>query len=168
MCVYLPDAPYAIPLEEHYTWNNNRILTYSLLLTKVTELRNNVHQTSGFSYPLRQGVYDQNAIVGDHKRALHFGSTPDSAKSLLNGYGSHRLAVIPARKVWDPVHMCYLHDRCWHSYGASVWFCYDCEGYKLDVVTDPAFWKDLKLGPGYFSKELINSVWHKQKILPGR
>jgi hypothetical protein len=169
MYVYLPEPPYALPLEEHYTWNNTRKLTYSLLLTKVTVLRNHIHQTrNGFTYPVRQSVYDPNAIVGDHKRALHFGSSPDSAKSLLNSYGSHRLVVIPALKVWDPVHQDCLHYRCWHSYGAAVLFCYDCEGYELEVVTNPAFWSDLKLSPGHFSKEFINSVWHKQKKLPGR
>jgi hypothetical protein len=168
MCVKLTDIPYALPLEEHYSWNNRRFLTYSLLLTKVTELRNHVHQTRGFSYHMRHMVYDPNARIGDHQHALHFGSSPESAQSELISYGSHRLAVLPAPKVWDPVHMDRLQYRCWHSYGAAVLFCYDCEGVELDVVRDPVFRDDLKLSPEYFSKGFIQSVWHKQTQLPGR
>jgi hypothetical protein len=169
MCVELPEAPYALPLEEHRTWNNNRMLTYSLLLTKVTVLQNHVHQTGrGFAYPLRHMVYDPDARVGDHDRALHFGSSPESAQSVLSSYSSHRLAVLPAPQVWDPVYQAHLQYRCWHSNGAAVLFCYDCDRYDLNVVTNPAFWDDLKLSPSYFSKAFIHSVWHKQKKLPGR
>jgi hypothetical protein len=169
MCERLPEAPYALPLGEHRTWYGVLKIIYSLLLTKVTVLHNHVHQTrNGFTYPIRHMVYDPYAIVGNHQHALHFGSSPDSAKSRLNEYGSHRLAVLPAPKVWDPVHQDQLHYRCWHSYGALVLFCYDCDRYDLNVVTNPAFWKDLNLSPEYFSKELIHSVWHKQKMLPGR
>jgi hypothetical protein len=168
MCVKLSEQPYALPLEEHYSWNHRRFLTYSLLLTKVTELHNNVHQTRRFSYPIRHMVYDPNAKIGDHKRSLHFGSSPESAETALSSYGSHRLAVLPAPKVWDPVHSDHLQYRCWHSYGAAVLFCYDCEGVAPDIVTNPDFWDDLKLSPEYFTKGFIHSVWHKQKQLPGR
>jgi hypothetical protein len=169
MCEYLADKPYALPLAERYTWFHKRVLTYSLLLTKVTVLRNNIHQSGlGFTYPLGHMVYDPNAIIGDHTRALHFGSSPESAQTQLNEYGSHRLAVLPAPKVWDPVNPLRLHYRCWHSYGAAVLFCYDCGGYELNIVTNPDFRDDLKLSPKYFSKGFIHSVWHKQKQLPGR
>jgi hypothetical protein len=76
--------------------------------------------------------------------------------------------VLPAPKVWDPVHQDQLHYRCWHSYGACVLFCYDCDRYDVDVVTNPDFWDDLRLSPSYFTNEFIHSVWHMQKKLPGR
>jgi hypothetical protein len=146
MCFEDPTQPYAMPLEVHRTWLHTNVLTYSLLLLKVTQLCGDVHRSrmGGFAYPVRQLVTDPNAQVGKHERALHFAASPAVAHQ-LNSYGSHRLAVLPARKVWDPVSRRGLRNRCWHSNGALTLFCYDCEGVTLDVVRNPAFWSDLKL-----------------------
>jgi hypothetical protein len=161
MCFEDPTQPYALPLEVH----DNR-MTFSVLLLKVTELRSGVHQSRlGFPYPVRRLVTDPNAQVGDHEKALHFAASPDVAH-LLQSYGSHRLAVLPAPQVWDPVNWRGFQSRCWHSRGALTLFCYDCEGVELDVVPNAAFWHDLKLSPEYLSPEFIHSVWHKQKRLP--
>jgi hypothetical protein len=44
MCVEFLEKPYALPLEFEYTRDNLLILTFSLLLGKVTELRRGVHE----------------------------------------------------------------------------------------------------------------------------
>jgi hypothetical protein len=161
MCYYDPTQPFGLPLEVR-----GNQLTYSLLLLKVTELRFGVHQSRmGFTYPVRRLVTDPNALVGDHERALHFAVSPAIADR-LNSYGSHRLAVLPAPEVWDPVNWRGFQNRCWHSGGCVALFCYDCEGVELEVVPNPAFWQDLKLSPEYLSQDFIHSVWRKQTPLP--
>jgi hypothetical protein len=168
MCFEDPTQPYAMPLAVHRTWLRTEVLTYSVLLLKVTQLCGDVHRShmGGFAYPVRQLVNDPNAKVADHQRALHFAASPAVAYQ-LSSYGSHRLAVLPGRKVWDPVSRRHgLNNRCWHSDSALTAFCYDCEGVTLDVVKDPDFWQDLKLSPQYISDEFIDSVWHKRKRLP--
>ncbi len=61
---------------------------------KVTTKRPGEHvSVHSFTYPIGRTIYDQNAAVGDHDRALHFTASPDSAKYLKGNYGSHRLAV---------------------------------------------------------------------------
>jgi hypothetical protein len=166
VCEKFAELPYALPLGEPYTWNNTRVLNFGLLLTKVTQLRGRVHQSSrGFSYPMQGMVNDPNAIVGRHDLALHFGTTPESAKRKLGSYGSHRLAVLPGPHVWDPVQRGFT-KRCWHAGSCRVLFCYDCSGVQLAVVRDPAFWHDLKLSPDNLSDDFINSVWHMQKRVP--
>jgi hypothetical protein len=167
MCIEDPMQPYALPLEEHRTWNNVRVLTYSLLLGKVTGFRSGEHFSSrGLLYPLRRAVYDLNARAGNHELALHFTASPDSA-SRLEGYGSHRLAVLPAPKVWDSVSHRGLQNRCWHSLGCTPLFCMDCMRIELDVLTNPDFWKDLQLSPGQSHGIPLFTVWHKQKKLEG-
>jgi hypothetical protein len=167
MCEKFDELPYALPLGEPFTWHNTRVLNFGLLLTKVTHLRGGMYQSSrGFTYPMRRMVSDPNAIVGRHDLALHFGTTPESAARKLGSYGSHRLAVLPGRQVWDPVQQRGLTKRCWHAGSCGVLFCYDCAGVQLDVVHDPAFWRDLKLSPDYLSDDFIYSVWYMQKRVP--
>jgi hypothetical protein len=169
MCYEDPEIPYALPLEEHRTWNNSRVLTYSLLLGKVTEYRDGEHVSShGFRYPLRHPAYDANARIGHHEQSLHFTASPDSARYLQgHEYGSHRLAVLPAPKVWDSVSRHGLQNRCWHSYGATALFCLDCMGIELAVLTNPDFWQDLQLYSGQSHGIPLFTVWHKQKKLEG-
>jgi len=163
MCVYDPLEPYALPLERH----GNR-LTYSLLLGKVTRYWQGQHYSSiAFPYPIRQMVYDPNALLGDHRCSLHFMASPDSARFLQGGaYGSHRLAILPAPRVWDRVEDSRLTDICWHSFGAFTLCCMDCLGIELDVLTNPAFWDDLAIQPGLPYGIPRDLVWHKQQQLP--
>jgi hypothetical protein len=169
MCFEDPTQPYAFPLDVRRSWLfHTDVLNYSLLLLKVTTVWSGMHcSRGGFAYPLRQLVSDSNAQVGDHEKALHFAASPASAHQ-LNSYGSHRLAVLPGRKVWDSVNRRGLKNRCWHAGQALSLFCYDCENVQLDVVKNPVFWQDLKLSPEYLSDEFRHSVWHKQKLLPGK
>jgi hypothetical protein len=127
MCFEDPTQPYAMPLAVHRTWLHTNVLTYSVLLLKVTQLCGDVHRSrmGGFAYPVRQLVSDPNARVGNHQRALHFAASPAVAYQ-LNSYGSHRLAVLPGREVWDPVsRRCGLNKRCWHSDSALIPFRYN-------------------------------------------
>jgi hypothetical protein len=166
LCYEDPFQPYAFLLEEHSTWNHTRKLTYSVMLTKVTELRGNTHWSrGGFPYPIRHLITDPNASINDHERALHFAAHPEHVH-WLRTFGSHRLAVLPGRNLWDSVKRRGFQYRCWHSNQCAILFCYDCEGVQLDVVTNPLFWQDLKLTPASVPKELIHSVWHQQKRLP--
>jgi hypothetical protein len=96
MCVEFLEKPYALPLEFEYTRDNLLILTFSLLLGKVTELRRGVHvSTRGFEFPIGRMAYDSNARIGHHRRALHYASSPQSAHHLKGDYGSHIVAVLP-------------------------------------------------------------------------
>ena len=84
MCEPITESPYAVPVAAHATGNNTRVLIYSLLLTKVTELRHGVHLSwKGFAYPIGRIVTDPNARVGDHSYSLNFGTTPESAERQL-------------------------------------------------------------------------------------
>jgi hypothetical protein len=168
MCVEFDERPYIVPLKQHYTKEGILVLTYSLLLGKVTEKRHGSHISSHeFTWPIGGTVYDPNAIVGDHGRSLHFAPSPDSAKDLLEGYGSHLLGVLPAPAVWDPVKKQQKTERCWHSSGAHTLFCLGCENYQLDVLTNADFWRDLSKRSRRASRDLdlsslIPSVWHQQ------
>jgi hypothetical protein len=160
MCEPITEPPYAVPMAAHATGNTTQVLTYALLLTKVTELRHSVHLSwKGFAYPLRRMVTDPNARVGDHDYALHFGTTPESAARQLGSYGSHRLAVLPTAPIWEPVHKDGLQHRCWHAPGCVVLFCYDCSGVQPAAVRDPAFWADLTERQDSFPKDWCNAVW---------
>ena len=163
MCVEDKLGPYALPLERQ----GNR-LTYSLLLGKVTHYWQGQHYSSnGFWYPIRQMIYDPNALLGNHDYALHFMANPDSARFLLGGeYGSHRLAVLPAPRVWDPIKDSGLKNRCWHSFGAFTACCLDCYRIEVDVLTNPDFWDDLAIQPGQPYGIPQDLVWHKQQMLP--
>jgi hypothetical protein len=147
MCVEFREQPYVVTLKRFCTEDGSEVVYYSLLLGKVTHKRNGEHRSShGFAWPIGRPIRDANAIVGLHDRALHFASSPKSAHR-LHGYGSHRLAVLPAPKVWEPVRNGSKTPRCWHSSGGIVLFCADCDGIRLPVLDDPAFWHDLAL-PG--------------------
>jgi hypothetical protein len=160
MCEPIAAPPYAVPMAAHAAGNTTRVLTYCLLLTKVTTLRHSVHLSwKGFAYPLRRMVTDPNASVGDHDFSLHFGTTPESAERELGSYGSHRLAVLPTAPVWEPVHRTGLHHRCWHAPGCLVLECYDCSGLEPAAVRDPAFWAALTERPDSFPQDWRNAVW---------
>jgi hypothetical protein len=160
MCEPITESPYAVPVAAYATGKNTRVLLYSLLLTKVTELRRGVHLSwKGFAYPLRRMVTDPNAKVGSHDFSLHFGTTPESANSQLGSYGSHRLAVLPTAPVWKPVHRTGLQQRCWHAPGCVVLECYDCLGLEPAAARDPAFWAALTDGQDSFPQDWLNAVW---------
>jgi hypothetical protein len=168
MCYEFDEQPYIIPLEQHQTQAGVLLLTYSFLLGKVTEKRQGEHISSrGFFWPIGRNVSDSNAIVGDHDRALHFAPSPDCASELIGEYGSHLLGVLPAPAIWDPVKKQQKTERCWHSPGAHTLFCFSCENYQLDVLTDSDFWRDLskqsrRSSRGKDLSSLIPSVWHQQ------
>jgi hypothetical protein len=165
MCIEFLEKPYALPLEFEYTRRNTRVLKYSLLLGKVTEKRGGVHvSTRGFEFPIGRMVYDSNARIGDHRKALHYASSPKSAHRLKEAYGSHRLAVLPPPHVWKAIEKAGMTNRCWHSSGGRALFCLDCSGIKLDVLKNPDFWKDLRLNPGESPNSLgvpLREVWHR-------
>jgi hypothetical protein len=170
LCVKFEEIPYALPLELEYTRNNLLILTFSLLLGKVTELRRRVHVSSrGFEYPIGRMVYDPNARLNDHDRGLHFASSPKSAHRLKGDYGSHILAVLSSRHLWKSVEKVGMVNRCWHSAGGRALCCITCSGIKLDVLTNPDFWKELRLNPGESPNSLgipLGEVWHRTKVQP--
>jgi hypothetical protein len=170
MCIATNDQPYAVPLKLRYAKNGTLILTYSLLLGKVTEKVRGRHISSmGITYPVGGSVYDQQAIVGDHDSGLHFAATPLDTETLV-GFGSHRLAVLPAPKVWDPVKHTDLTDRCWHSTGCTIAACLDCEGILPSVLTNPLFWQDLRKRYGSSPDDIIYrtplyKIWHRSRAL---
>jgi hypothetical protein len=168
MCHQFYERPYTVVLKQRHTKKGTLVLIYSLLLGKVTEKRNGQHiSTNNFGWPIGRIVHDSNAVVGHHGRALHFAASPDSTKK-LGSYGSHRLAVLPAPAIWDPIRKDSYAPRCWHSSGGIATFCLDCDGIELDVINNPDFWQDLKRPrrfPGGVSLTQLladKSVWHKQ------
>jgi hypothetical protein len=167
MCVKFPERPYALPLETHYTRNNILVLTFSLVLLKVTELRHGLHVSSrGFPFPMRQSVYDPNVRIGHHDYGLHFAASPEGANKLKGSYGSHRLAVLPAPEVWDSVEKAGQTKRCWHSSGAHTLMCLDCNRVELDVLDTSDFWEDLTIRPGRSKNRFgipLDAVWHRTK-----
>ena len=172
MCEYDSSEPLAIPLRRRRTKKGLLLMDYSILLGKVTQKRNGEHLSSrGFTWPISRTVHDSNALVGDHGRALHFTASPASAHR-FNGYGSHRLGVLPAPQLWDPLDENGKQlSRCYHSSGGVILLCMDCDNYQLDVLENPDFWQDLKqpgrLPGGLKFSELLasDSVWHKQVAL---
>jgi hypothetical protein len=167
MCHYDATKPYAIPLQVTRTDSGITVMDYSLLLGKVISKRDGEHRSSmGFMmYPVGRTVYESKACVGSHSYGLHFAASPKSTG--LSGYGSHRLAVLPAPALWDPVKNGVKVPRCWHSAGATTLFCLDCSGYKLSVLDDPDFWEDLrprKSSHGLKFTDMLasNAVWHRQ------
>jgi hypothetical protein len=163
MCYKDKMKPYALPLSLRDVAGDRQIMTYSMLLGKVTTKRHGEHVSlRGFTYPIGRTVYDQNAVVGDHGRALHFTASPDSAHRLKDAYGSHRLAVLPAPVLWDPTETDGLSKRCWHSVGAHNLLCLDCSGVELDVLTRLDFWEDLMV---HEFNILLETVWHRQLVI---
>src|SRR5918999_4913075 len=113
------------------------------VMGKVTNLRNGEHKSGrGFTYPIGQTITDPNAQVGNHSYGLHL--IGDPASNELDSYGSHRLAVLPAPEVWDPlVETDEQQKRCYHSSGVSTLFCVDCDHLKAEELNNPQFWQSL-------------------------
>jgi hypothetical protein len=89
MCYEFKAQPLAVPLRLRRAKSGKLILTYSLLLGKVTEKKYKHHRSPhGFTYPIGKAVSDSNAIVGDHDFGLHFAATPFDIAD-LDEYGSH-------------------------------------------------------------------------------
>jgi hypothetical protein len=172
MCHIDTTEPLVFPLRRR-TKNGVIVLDYTFLLGKVTEKRNGEHVSSrGFTWPVGHAVHDANAVIGHHERALHYAASPKSAHNFL-AYGSHRLGVLPAHKLWRSIEEAGHMNRCWHSSGGVVILCMDCDNYQLDVLDNPDFWKDLKR-PGRLPSVLTfsgllaaDSVWHEQVALVG-
>jgi hypothetical protein len=166
MCHSDTTKPYVIPLQVTQTESGITVMDYSLLLGKVTTKRDGEHWSSmGFKYPVGRTVFDSKACVGSHEHGLHFAASPKSTG--FSTYGSHRLAVLPAPALWDPIKKGVNVPRCWHSAGATALFCLDCSGYTLSVLNDPDFWEDLQPRKGTrglkFTDLLASkAVWHRQ------
>jgi len=144
MCFKSTEFPFLIPLELLMTNTGSHLLTVSMLLGKVTTKRNGEHISSrGMLYPISQTIHDVKAVAGDHQYALHYAPTPECAIGLPDSYGSHRLAVLPAPDVWDPLEEWNPlkeeapASRCWHSNGATPLFCLDCWNLKPADLTEP-------------------------------
>jgi hypothetical protein len=168
MCGYDPTQPYVIPLEQRPRRNGKTLLTCGLVLGKVTSLRNGEHSSGlGFKYPIGRTVHDPKAVVGNHASGLHFAASPASAH-MFNYFGSHRLAVLPAPEVWDPVQQFVRTPRCYHSRSATTICCLDCDRIEVDVLNNPDFIHDLmrprSLPGGLSIKDLLaeNLIWHQR------
>ena len=171
MCYRDSLEPFGIPLDWVYTRDGREAMVYSLMLGKVTSINSYGEHVSnrGFTYPIQKPVYDSNAVVGDHNRALHFAASPESATNLLDSYGSHRLAVLPSPQLWEPPDR-KLTDRCWHSSGGTALFCMDCENIDLDVLDKPEFWGDMGMAADRRDDDFVirlprTQVWNRTKVL---
>ena len=181
MCLRVPGQPKRLILERHHTRDGTLVETYTFALGKVTEFRTGEHRSQrGFTYPIGQTVFDSNARVGDHENGLHFIADHANAR-LMDSFGSHRLAVLPAPQLWDlPVESGEQpRRRCWHSSGATTLFCIDCLGLKLEELNNPEFWDSqiINLRQHSTSRKTINAdvvlsllrnlLWLKQrKVAP--
>ena len=168
MC--FPDAsfPFIIPLAENTTRTGTHLVTVSLLLGKVTTLRRNGEHISfrGLRYPIGQPIHDTQAIPGSHDFALHFAATPACSIGLPDEFGSHRLAVLPGPRVWEPFTKQEQVGRCWHSDSCTTLFCMDCSKLKPEDLTNPDFWRVFKTSYGRnddFLRTLpLDQLWHRQ------
>jgi hypothetical protein len=170
VCYEFTAEPLAVPLKLRRAKSGDLVLTYSLLLGKVTEKKYKHHRsTHGFTYPIGRPVSDRNAIVGDHEFGLHFAASPFDTLE-LSEYGSHRLAVLPGPKLWDPVTQDGLTNRCWHANGCLPAACLDCENLSLPELTNPLFWQDLSKWSGSAAADCIYNtplykIWHRSRAL---
>jgi hypothetical protein len=169
MCYIDATQPYILPLEHRTCKDGRMILIYSLLLGKATTLRNGKHRSMhNFTYPIGHTVYDPHAIVGHHEHGLHFTASPASAH-LVNSFGSHRLAVLPAPQLWRSLEQDGHQNRCWHSAGGITFLCVDCENIEFDVLTNPDFLRDLKISRSFTGRipfsDLCDSVWRQYATL---
>jgi hypothetical protein len=172
MCIEKLGRPYRIVLERRVASADTIIETYAYALGKVTtKSRSGEHlSTHGFTYPIAQTVYDQNAIVGNHFHSLHFLPNLTGARS-LNEYGSHRLVVLPSPLLWEsPFEFGETRPRCWHSAGCTPLFCIDCLGLKMQDLKNDECWRDLTKPRRHASDDLVLPVsryafWHSQSVV---
>jgi hypothetical protein len=170
MCYEFTAEPLAVPLKLRRAKSGSLVLTYSLLLGKVTEKKYKNHRSrEGFMYPIGRAVTDPNAIVGDHNFGLHFAASPFDTTG-LDEYGSHVLAVLPGPKLWEPVTQNALTGRCWHASGCLPTVCLSCDVLTVSELTDPLFWQDLSKWPGSEPADCIYTtplykLWHQSRAL---
>jgi hypothetical protein len=172
MCYEDDTSPFVLPLTETRTQSGLTVWMDSLLLGKVTTVRRGGEHISfrGLRYPLLQPVHDTKAIVGDHQHALHFAPTPECTLGLPDEYGSHKVAVLPSRQVWDPYTDEIKKKRCWHADGCVPLFCQTCWNLTPDDLYNPDFWHAFKLycaKNGDFLRTLsLEKIWQRQRVLP--
>jgi hypothetical protein len=170
MCVETTMRPFILPLVETTTRTGETLRTESLLLGKVTTLRNREHISfKGLLYPLLQPVHDTKAIVGDHQKALHFAATPECTIGLPDEFGSHKVAVLPSRQVWAPYTNEIKKPRCWHADGCIPLFCLSCWNLTPDDLQNPDFWQCFKTycaKNGDFLRTLsLDQIWQRQIVV---
>jgi hypothetical protein len=175
MCFADPSFPCLIPVQVTSSSTGTKLLTVSLLLGKVTTIRHGEHISfRGMRYPLLETIHDPKAIPGSHDYAMHFAATPVSAIGLPDEFGSHRLAVLPAPAVWEPLEKWSAatdenrKGRCWHSNGCLPLFCLDCGNLKPEDLTNPDFWRGLTT---WWARRMGNrivtaQIWQRQLVLP--
>jgi hypothetical protein len=172
MCVEFLTSPFLLPLTETTTSTGRTLRTETLLLGKVTTLRRGGEHISfkGLRYPLLQPVHDTKAIVGHHTFALHFAPKPDCTLSLPDEFGSHLLAALPSRQVWDPYTNEIRKPRCWHSDGCIPLFCLSCWDLTAEDLENPDFWQCFKTycaKNGDFLRTLSpDQIWQRQLMIP--
>jgi hypothetical protein len=172
MCFQDASAPVIIPVAMEKIRTGAQLLTVSLLLGKVTTVRRNGEHISfrGLRYPIGQTIRDTKAKIGDHDFALHFATTPACTIGLPDEFGSHRLAVLPGPRVWDPITKKDQKGRCWHSDSCTPVVCLDCWKLKPEELTNPDFWRAFKMCSGRndsFLRTLpLDQIWHRQIVLP--
>jgi hypothetical protein len=146
MCRHFPGQPYRIVLDRRQDSRNGRVYeAYTYALGKVTGVtRSGDHITSNnFIYPIGQFAWDNNAIVYDHDRCLHFLPSLEYANE-FSSFNSHRLLVLPSPRLWDePDKYNFTNPRCWHADGCMVLCCIDCLGLTLDDLQNDQCWRDL-------------------------
>jgi hypothetical protein len=170
MCFEELTSPFLLPLTETTTRTGTKLQTVSLLLGKVTTLRKGEHISfKGLRYPILQPVHDTKALVGDHQKALHFAATPACTLGLPDEFGSHQLAVLPSRRVWDPYTEEIQKKRCWHADGCIPLFCLSCWNLTPADLYNPDFWHAFKL---YCAKRgdllrtlSLDQIWQRQMVV---
>ncbi len=146
MCFTHPSEPIAHPLLVHQLSEQERLLYYTLLLGKVTELRNGVHQTK-IRYPIRNWVLDPNYNPDNHDAAIHMATLEAIRQNKLNAFGSHPLVMAVSNQLQRGNHG--VEGSCWRDHQVLPTVCLTCEGIEKqpEVLNLPEFWRDLGLLP---------------------
>jgi hypothetical protein len=171
MCFQDASAPVIIPVAMEKTRTGTQLLTVSFLLGKVTTLRRNGEHISfrGMRYPIGQTIHDTKAIFGSHDFALHFAATPACTIGLPDEFGSHRLAVLPGPRVWDPMTKKEQAGRCWHSDSCTPVVCLECSKLNPEDLTNPDFWRACNTYYGRTDAFLrpisLDQIWHRQIVV---
>jgi hypothetical protein len=175
MCVKDASFPFIVPVTMNTTSTGIKVLTVSLLMGKVTTLRNGEHISSwGLRYPIRQTIHDTKAQIGSHNYGLHFAATPACTIGLPDEFGSHRLAVLPSPQVWDPITEAAQKKeasppRCWHSDACTPLFCMDCWNLKIEDLNNPDFWQAFKTccakSDDFDITMSVEQIWRRQIVL---